>query len=202
MPFAIFLLAALVACALTAAAASAAPEWRFGGVLFTGSGETVEAGAASASLTFPGLTTSCEPFTFELAVRNTAGVGKGEVTGAPLTNCGTNSGACTVESAQALKTPWPLHLAVIGGGDYLLLEAVKIGILYGGEECVLGETELIVQGSAGGIVNDTTHTVTFSAGTFTATGTMLKIGTQKVEMSGVFQLAATGANAGLAVTVL
>lgn len=197
-------LAALALCAATAGAANAAPEWRFGGKLLSGAAETVELKAAKASLTIPGLTTTCEPFVFELKVENAGGggAGMGEVTGVPLNNCYTNSKYCPVEWAQAESTPWPVRLTTPAGQDYLVIEGIKIAFMYGGELCVLGETEVVVTGTAGGIVNDVTHTVTFSASTFTATGTQLKALGSKIEMNGVFGLAATGANAGLAVTVL
>lgn len=196
-------IAALALCAVTAAAANAAPEWRFGGTLLSGA-ETVELKAAKASLTIPGLTTTCEPFLFELKVENAGGggAGVGKVTGVPLSNCYTNSKFCPVEWAQAENTPWPVRLTTVAGQDYLVIEAIKIAFMYGGEECALGGTEVIVTGSAGGVVNDVTHTVTFSASTFTATGTMLKALSSKIEMNGVFALAATGMNVGLAVTVL
>lgn len=126
----------------------------------------------------------------------------GKVTGVPLSNCYTNSKYCPVEWAQASSTPWPVRLTTVAGLDYLVIEAIKIAFMYGGAECALGETEVIVTGSAGGVVNDVTHTVTFSASTFTATATQLKALSSKIEMNGVFDLIATGTNKGLAVTVL
>jgi len=180
--------AVLLASALSASAASAAAEWRFGGTLFTGSGETAEAKAAKASFTVPGLTTSCEPFVLELEVENPGGggAGVGEVTGVLLGSCKTNSKFCTVESAQAEGTPWPPHLATVTGEHYLVVEAIEVAFIYGGELCALNETEIVVKGSAAGLVNDSTHTASFGASA----------------LSGVFALAATGTNAGLAVTVL
>jgi hypothetical protein len=197
-------LAALALCAATAGAANATAEWRFGGTLLSGAAETVELNATKASLTIPGLTTTCEPFAFELTVENPGGggAGVGKVTGVPLNNCYTNSKFCPVEWAQAASTPWPVRLTTLAGQHYLVIEGVKIAFMYGGELCALNETEVVVKGTAGGLVNDLTHTVTFSASSFTATGTMLKALGSKIEMNGVFGLAATGANAGLAVTVL
>lgn len=197
-------LASLTLCAAAAGGADAAPEWRFGGKLLSGAAETVEVKATKASLTIPGLTTTCEPFVFELKVENSGGggAGVGEVTGVPLNNCYTNSKYCPVEWAQASSTPWPVRLTTVAGQDYLVIEAIKIAFMYGGEECALSETEVVVTGSAGAVVNDIAHTVTFSASTFLATGTQLKALGSKIEMNGVFDLIATGTNKGLAVTVL
>jgi hypothetical protein len=197
-------LAALALCAATAGAASAAPEWRFGGKLLSGATETVELKATKASLTIPGLTTTCEPFVFELKVENPGGggAGVGKVTGVQLNNCYTNSKFCPVEWAQAASTPWPVRLTTVAGQDYLIIEGVKIAFMYGGEECALSEIEVLVTGTAGGVINDITHTVTFTSSTFLATGTQLKALSSKIEMNGVFAIAATGTNAGLAVTVL
>lgn len=185
--FLVILSAALLTSALSASAASAAPEWRFGGTLLSGTSETIEAKATKASFTFPGLTTSCGPFVLELEVENPGGgAGGGEVTGVLPGSCVTNSKYCTVESAQAVGTPWPVHLTTVTGEHYLLIEAIEMAFIYGGEECVLNETEVVVKGMAAGLVNDSAHTASFSGST----------------LSGVFSLAATGANVGLAVTVL
>ncbi|MGH2976723.1 MAG: hypothetical protein ACRDLL_17950, partial [Solirubrobacterales bacterium] len=62
----------LLAGAAFTSAASALPSWHFGGSTLLGA-ETIEAKATKASLAFPGLTTTCEPFVLELEVKNTAG---------------------------------------------------------------------------------------------------------------------------------
>jgi hypothetical protein len=191
----------LLASAAFAAAASALPSWHFGGTPLSGT-ETIEANATKASFTFPGLTTTCEPFILELEVKNTGGVTTGIVTGAPLVNCFTNSNACSVESIQAEALPWPASLTTVAGEHYLVIKGIKFVIFYSGPECALSEIEIPITGSAGGLVNDATETVTFSPATFAATGTGLKVFGNKVEWNGVFSLAATGANSGLAVTVL
>lgn len=198
------LVAAMLAATVTASVASASPEWHFNGTLLSyGTQETVTAEATAASLTVPGLTTTCEPFVFELKVENLlGGPGVGEVTGVPLTSCHTNSAFCTVETAAAEDLPWPVHLTTIGGEHYFVIEGIKISFLYGGELCALGETVVTIKGSAGGLVNDSTHTVTFNSTTMATVGAQLKALGQKVELKGTFSWFPTGSKAGSPLTVL
>lgn len=191
----------LLASAAFAGAASALPSWHFGGISLMGS-ETIEANATSASLAFAGLTTTCEPFVLELKVENTGGTGTGIVTGVPFSNCSTNSNSCSVESIQAESLPWALSLTTVPSEHYLVIKGIKFVIFYSGPECALSELEVPITGSAGGLVDDSSETVTFSPATFTATKTGLKVFGTKVEWNGVFDLAATGGASGLAVTVL
>jgi len=194
----------MLAATVTASVASASPEWHFNGTLLSyGTQETVTAEATAASLTVPGLTTTCEPFVFELKVENLlGGPGVGEVTGVPLTSCHTNSAFCTVETAAAEDLPWPVHLTTIGGEHYFVIEGIKISFLYGGELCALGETVVTIKGSAGGLVNDSTHTVTFNSTTMATVGAQLKALGQKVELKGTFSWFPTGSKAGSPLTVL
>lgn len=198
------LVGAVLAAAVSASAASASPEWHFNGTLLPyTTQETVTAEATAASLTVPGLTTTCEPFVFELEVENLlGGPGVGEVTGVPLNNCYTNSKFCTVETAGAESLPWPVHLTTIGSEHYFVVEGVRISFFYGGELCALGETLVTIKGSAGGLVDDSSHAVTFNATTMAAVGAQLKAFTQKVELNGTFSWFPTGAKAGLPLTVL
>lgn len=179
-------LAALaVLCAMFATSASAAPAWKFEGKALEGS-EVIMGGAFESALTVPGLTTKCEDFLYKLSVKNEAGTGKGELTEMPLYNCTTDSSACLVNTIGAEKLPYPSHLATFGAANYVIIENVKVGIRYKGEECALGGILVSVTGSAGGEVNNTTETATFNAATLSASETELRALSQPIEWSGVF----------------
>jgi hypothetical protein len=179
-------LAALaVLCAMFATTASAAPAWKFETKSLEGS-EVILGGAIDSSLTIPGLTTKCANFLYKLTIENSGGTGKGSLTELPLYTCTTNSSACTVDKIGAESLPWASKLTTVSTTPYIIIEGVKVGILYGGEECVLGETVVTVTGSAGGSINNTTETATFNASTLTATGTSLKASGQKIEWNGLF----------------
>jgi hypothetical protein len=179
-------LAALaVLCAMFASSASAAPAWKFEGKALEGT-ETILGGALESSMTVPGLTTKCENFLYKLTVQNSAGTGTGSVTEVPLFNCSTNSKACIVETIGAEKLPWPAKLTTISTTPYIIIEGVKVGIFYEGEECVLGETLVTVTGSAGGSIDNTKETATFNSSTLSASKTELKALSQKIEWNGLF----------------
>ena len=179
-------LAALaILSAVFAASAGAAPAWKFEGKSLEGS-ETVLGAALESSMTIPGLTTKCENFLYKLTVKNEAGTGKGSVTEVPLFNCTTNSSACSVKTIAAESLPWAAKLTAISTSNYIIIEGVKVAILYAGVECVLGGTLVTVTGSAGGLIDNTKETATFNASTLTATGTTLKALGQKIEWNGVF----------------
>jgi hypothetical protein len=179
-------LAALaVLCAMFATSASAAPAWKFEGKSLEGT-EVVLGRAIDSSLTIPGLTTKCEDFLYKLTAENVSGTGKGSVTELPLYNCTTNSTACSVKTIGAEKLPWASHLATVGTTPYIIIEGVKVGIFYAGEECVLGETIVTVTGSAGGSIDNSKETATFNASTLSASGTELKALSQKIEWNGLF----------------
>jgi len=179
-------LAALaVLCAVFASSASAAPAWKFEAKSLEGS-EVILGGALESSLTIPGLTTTCENFLYKLSIKNEAGTGKGEVTELPLYNCTTNTEACAVEKIGAEKLPWPSHLATVSSSPYIIIEGVRVGIVYSGEECAVGGILVAVTGSAGGLIDNTTETATFNNTTLAATGTALKALSGKAEWSGVF----------------
>jgi hypothetical protein len=179
-------LAALaVICAVFAASASAAPAWKFESKALEGK-EVVLGGAIESSMTVPGLTTKCEDFLYKLSIENVTGTGKGSLTEMPLYNCTTNSKACIVETIGAEKLPWSSHLSTVSTTSYVVIEGVKVGILYGGEECVLNEVLVTVTGSAGGAVDNSKETATFNAGTISASGTELRALGQKIEWNGLF----------------
>lgn len=179
------LAALVVLCAMFATTASAAPAWKFETKSLEGT-ETVLGGAIESSLTVPGLTTKCEDFLYKLTIENSAGTGKGSLTELPLYNCTTNSKACTVETIGAEKLPWASKLTTVGTTPYIIIEGVKVGIFYGGEECVLGETLVTVTGSAGGSIDNSKETATFNASTLSASKTELKALSQKIEWNGLF----------------
>ena len=177
---------ALVAMgAVFTASAGASPQWKFNGTTLTGS-EKIVGAAISSSLTIPGMTTTCEHFLYTMAIENAAGTGKGSITELPLYECHTNTSACTVEAITPKKLPWPTHLTTVSSKNYLFVEGIEVGILYGGKLCALGEVEVLVKGTAGGLISNETETATFNASTFTATGAVLKVGGTKIEWNGVF----------------
>ena len=179
-------LAALaILAAVFAASAGAAPAWKFETKSLEGT-ETVVGAAIESSMTVPGLTTKCENFLYKLTIENSAGTGKGSVTEVPLYNCTTNSKFCTVDSIGAEKLPWASKLTTVSTTPYIIIEGVKVAILYGGASCVLGETLVTVSGSAGGSIDNTKETATFNSSTLSASKTELKALGQKIEWNGVF----------------
>jgi hypothetical protein len=193
----VLLSSALIACVFALAfaqAANASPAWKIGSLTLSGS-EPARAEATAGTLTFPGLTTTCD-FPFEMTIWNTSGTAKGEVKAFPLTNCTTN-GACTVEEAAAEKLPWPLRGTTVKSNNYVIFEGIRFSLLYEGPLCVLAETVVTFQGSAGGLFNNLSHSFTFSSSSFATTGTKISVFGTAVEWNGFFPAEATGANAGL-----
>jgi hypothetical protein len=174
-----------VLCAALATSASAAPAWKFESKSLEGS-EVILGGAIESSMTIPGLTTKCENFLYKLTIENASGTGKGSLTEMPLYNCTTNSKACSVGTIGAEKLPWASHLSTIGTTPYIIIEGVKVGIYYLGEECVLDEVLVTVTGSAGGSIDNSKETATFNASTLSASKTELKALASKIEWNGVF----------------
>lgn len=179
------MLAALVISAVFAGSAGASPTWKFEAKELTGS-ETVMGAAVESSMTIPGLTTKCANFLYKIKISNSAGTGKGEVTELPLYECTTNSKACTVESIGAEVLPWPAKLTTVSTSNYIVIEGVKVGILYAGAECALGGTLATVKGTAGGLLDNATESATFNAASFSATKTALKALGSVIEWNGVF----------------
>jgi hypothetical protein len=172
-------------CALFATTASAAPAWNFEKKALEGT-ETILGGAIESSMTIPGMTTKCENFLYKIKIKNEGGTGKGELTELPLYNCSTSTKNCVVTAIAAEKLPWAAHLATFSTSNYVVIEGVKVNIVYGNEACVLYETLVNVTGSAGGIVNNETETATFNATTLSASKTELKALGTKIEWNGVF----------------
>jgi hypothetical protein len=178
-------LLALLASALFAGSASAAPAWKFNGTALTGT-ETILGGAEKSGLTVPGMTTTCDNFLYKLTISNNkSGTGEGSVTELPLYSCYTD-GVCEVEAITAEKLPWASNLVSVGGSSYITIKGIHVGILYSGAECVLGGFLVEVEGSAGGLINNTTESATFSPTSFKATGTSLTSFGEEVEWNGVF----------------
>jgi hypothetical protein len=174
-----------VLCALFATSASAAPAWKFEAKSLEGT-EVIMGGALESSMTLPGLTTKCENFLYKLTIKNEAGTGKGEVTEVPLYNCTTDSEVCSVEKIGAEKLPWTSRLTTVSSSPYIIIEGVKVGIMYSGAECAVSETLVPVTGSAGGLISNAAETATFNESTLTATGTSLKALSTKIQWNGVF----------------
>ena len=177
--------AALALSAVFAASASASPAWKFNGEELKTT-ETVVGAAIESSMTIPGLTTKCENFLYKLSISNSAGVGKGSVTELPLYNCTTSSKYCAVETIAAESLPWAAKLSTISSKNYITIEGVKVGIVYVGELCSVDGTLVVVKGTAGGLVDNTTETATFNSSTFATTGTKLTALSSSIEWNGVF----------------
>ncbi len=180
--------AALIASSVATATASAAPAWKFNGVeLKEKETETIVGAALSSSMTIPGVTTECAHFLYNMKILDKGAKGTGEITELPLFECTTKTKTCTVESIGAKKLPWPTHLwAGEAGKNYLIVENVEVEIIYAGSLCAFEGLPVIVKGSAGGLVENSTQTATFNKTTFTATGTALKFGATSIEWNGVF----------------
>ncbi len=176
---------ALVASMALSTSASAAPAWKFANESLTGS-ETILGGAVESGMTIPGLTTKCENFLYKLTIKNKEGTGEGSVTELPLYNCHTDSPYCFVKTIEAKELPWASKLTKVSTTNYIIIEAVKVKIVYSGELCVLNGTTVTVTGSAGGSIDNATESATFSKATLEATKTELKAMGQKIEWNGVF----------------
>jgi len=179
------MLVALALGSVAAADAGAAPVWKFNGTTLAGH-EDILGAAISSSMTIPGMTTTCEHFLYNMKVENSGGTGKGEITELPLFECHTGSGICTVEAIEAEKLPWPTKLMTISGTPYLFIEGIHVSILYGGEECALGETVVPITGTAAGSISNATESATFNKSTFTAAGASLKAAGTPIEWTGLF----------------
>lgn len=198
--FTLSTIAALLCAAALAAGAGASPAWKFNATELVGS-ETTLSHAVQSSLTIPGLTTTCKPTVYGMTISNFAGTGKGSVTEMPLSNCSTSSKFCTVDTIGAEKLPWAAKLTTIAASNYLIVEGFRLSIVYGGELCALNETLVVVTGSAGGLIDNTTESVTFNSASFSATKTALKALGQPVIWTGTFTMLATGAHVGESLTV-
>jgi hypothetical protein len=191
----ILLSAVLAVLALGAATSSTAgaTEWHFGGTTlpeFTE--ETVVGAAFSSSLKSGGASTTCEHFLYNMEVWNWFGFGEGVVDELPLYSCTTTAPNCTVSAIEAEELPWSAYPEKFGTKQYLILEGIKVKIVYAGASCTLGTVH--VTGTAGGLINNANSTATFGKASFEATGTSLKIGAAAVEWSGEFSMEAFAAS--------
>jgi hypothetical protein len=179
-------LAALLASAVFAASAGASPAWKFNGEELKGT-ETIVGAAIDSSLTIPGLTTKCANFLYKVKVENASGTGKGSVTELPLYECTTSSPkVCTVKSITPETLPWASKLTTVSPSNYIIIEGVKVSIVYAGAECALGGLTVKVTGTAGGRIDNTAETATFDSASFSATKTELKALSQKILWEGLF----------------
>jgi len=177
-------LAALMLSAVFAGSAGAAPAWRFNGEELKAP-ETIVGAAEKSGLTIPGMTTTCENFLYKITISNKSGTGEGTITELPLYNCTTNT-KCVVEAITAEGFPWPANLTTISTKNYIIIKNIKVSILYGGKLCVIKGTTGVVTGSAGGWIDNTTESATFSPSTFATTKTELKMLENTAEWNGFF----------------
>lgn len=178
------LLAALMLCAAFAGTAVAGPQWKFDGEALEEQ-ETIVGAAEKSSLEIIGIVTTCDNFLYEITIDNEGGTGGGEVTDLPLFNCYTD-GVCTVEETEPWGFPWETSLEEAGGKDYVVIEGVHVVVVYGNEECALWETEVEVEGTAGGLLDNETESATFDEASFEATGTELSVWGTEVAWNGFF----------------
>lgn len=182
-------LAVLAFSAVASSSASAWPQWHFGGTLMSETEEEVVVGAAfSSSLKSGGASTTCEHFLYNMETWNFFGGGELLVTELPLFSCTTTAPNCTVSSIEAQELPWFGYVETFAAKQYLIIEEINVRIVYSGASCGIGTVN--VKGSAGGLINNTNSTATFSKSSFEATGTSLKIGAANVEWTGEFPMEA------------
>jgi hypothetical protein len=194
------LFAIVVLGATFADAATAGPAWRFNGAELTGS-ETIVGEAVLSNLTIPGLTTTCKKMRYEMTISNSAGIGQGELKSLTFKTCFTSAEACTVKTIKAEKLPWSAHLVTVASSNYLVIEGIKISILYAGVECALGGTLVTVTGSAAGLYNNTSETFALGSANSEAAKVELKALGARIAWNGVFTTEATGIHSGEALTV-
>jgi hypothetical protein len=186
--------AVLLLGSVFAASASAGPSWRFEFSELVGS-ESIAGSAVKSTLTFPGLTTTCD-FSYGMKISNSAGSATGKVNEMTLSNCATNSKWCTLESSVAEKLPWPVHGVTVAGANYVIFEGIKFTLLYAGEECALGGIAATFTGTAGGLYDNNTGTFVFNSASFSATKTAIKALKTTIEWNAVFTTEALGAHKG------
>jgi hypothetical protein len=198
--FLLALTAVLVLTSALSASASASPVWKFEGSALTGE-ETIAGDATLSSLIIPSLTTMCKKMHYEMDISNSAGTGKATLKALTFTTCFTSDPECTVKAIGAEKLPWAVHLSTVSSSPYVILEGVKVAILYGGVACALGETLVTVTGSAGALYDNASETFAFSSSSLKATKTSLKALGSPIEWQGTFTTEATGVHNGEALTI-
>lgn len=178
------LLAAMMLSAAFAGSAFAGPQWKFNGTTLAGE-ETIVGGAEKSGLTITGMTTTCANFLYEIKIKNSGGTGAGSVTDLPLFECTTDT-KCTVEAIEPWGFPWTAGLKTISTQNYVEIKGIHVSIVYGNPLCALYETEVEVEGSAGGLLNNTTESATFDEASFKATSTKLSAFGNEVKWKGFF----------------
>ena len=176
--------------AVTAAAASANGGWEFNGTELTGT-EAVLGVSIASTLSVPGAPVSCEHLQLFMKISNTVAPGDGEVTKLLPYEC-TATATCTVQSIQAEKLPWPAHTATFVGKNYIIIEKVHIDVEFGGALCAFAEVPIAIKGTAGGLFENATSTLTLNKASFETTGASLKAGASTVQWTGVFPMEALG----------
>ncbi len=179
------LLAALMLSAVFASSAGAAPAWKFNGTELEGTENDPRRGPEKRPHRV-GVHNHLRQLPLPSGnLEQQRGRAKGTSPNLPLFNCYTDS-TCTVEAIEAESFPWPAELVTTGGNNYMKVKGVNVWILYGGWFCPLWGVWAHVTGSAGGLLNNTTESATFSSSSFTATGTKLEALGAGVEWNGFF----------------
>ena len=181
----------LVYSGFVASSAAASPIWLVAGSA-PSPGETVTGSASNAKFNISGLITTCSTTSLEMEIENVGAIGEGEVTDMTFSGCSTD-GKCTVEAIGSEGLPWPLHLTRISNADYVVVKGIEIVVVYGNEECALYETEVLIDGSAGGLfTGGSPASLAFSPSNFTSTGTKLLTFGNGLNWSAAFSLTAPG----------
>lgn len=195
-------LAALVLGATFANGAGAEPRWLFeGNLLHKDQVETVVGDAVLGSFSLPGgITVLCKKTHYAMGIVNIGAAGLTTVESLTFATCiATNP--CTVIAVTGEKFPWDGELVATAGAEYLVLEDVRISILFAGEECALGGTAVTVKGTAGALYENPTETFSFSPTSFLTTTTKLSEPAGLVWWNAAFTTEATGPHAGETLTV-
>jgi hypothetical protein len=181
--------AAATFTAFTVASASSTPKWYVGGSELKTT-ETIGGLAEPSDLTVAGVSTKCQHSYYVAKIFNSGELGKGEVTNLPLYECSANAN-CTLAKLEPTKLPWKMHTVYEESKPYLVIEGMTLVTEYTGSSCAIkGKGE--VTGSAGGLVENSTHKTVFSAASAKATGASLKAGTASVEFTGSYTVEAVG----------
>jgi hypothetical protein len=181
--------AAATFTAFTVASASSTPKWYVGGSELKTT-ETIGGLAEPSNLTVAGVSTKCEHSYYVAKILNSGELGKGEITNLPLYECSANAN-CTLAKIEPTKLPWKMHTVYEESKPYLVIEGMTLATEYTGSSCAIkGKGE--VTGSAGGLVENSTHKTVFNAASAKATGSSLKAGTATVEFTGSYTIEAVG----------
>jgi hypothetical protein len=174
----------------SATASASFPEWHYGGTTLPEfEGETVVGAALSSSLKTAAGATTCAHFLYNMEAWNEFGWGDAWLNELPLFECTTTATHCTVTSIEAKNLPWFSFVENYSGKPYLVIDEINVKIGYGGTGCLLPKS-VTLEGDAGGAINNTNSTATFSKASFEATKTAMSIGTEKVEWTGEFTMEA------------